>query len=82
MKPERRKTRQIHVGGIPIGGDAPIVVLQHPETLRRRDGYADMQATLRAVLAAGRRLVLDADGLLDIDDLPDDVVPTADGETE
>ena len=39
-------------------GDAPIVVLQHPETLRRRDGYADMLATLRAVLAAGRRTIV------------------------
>ena len=39
-------------------GEAPIVVLQHPETLRRRDGYADMHATLRAVLAAGRRTIV------------------------
>lgn len=33
---------------------APIVVLQHSETVRLRDNYADMQATLRAVLATGR----------------------------
>jgi len=29
-----------------------------------------------------RMLVLDADGLLDVDDLPDDIVPTADGDGE
>jgi len=29
-----------------------------------------------------RMLVLDADGLLDIDDLPDDIMPTADGDAE
>ena len=36
MKPKRRKTRQIHVGGIPIGGDAPIVV-QSMTTTDTRD---------------------------------------------
>ena len=41
MKPERRKTRQIHVGGIPIGGDAPIVVQSMTTTDTR-----DIQGTI------------------------------------
>jgi GDP/UDP-N,N'-diacetylbacillosamine 2-epimerase (hydrolysing) len=39
---------------IPVG-QAPIVVLLHPETTRVRDGYTDMRAVLDAVLAEGRR---------------------------
>lgn len=31
----------------------PILILQHPETTRRRNHYADMRATLDAVLARG-----------------------------
>ncbi len=41
MKPTRRKTRQIHVGGIPIGGDAPIVVQSMTTTDTR-----DVQGTI------------------------------------
>lgn len=35
--------------------EAPVVVLLHPETTHRRDGYADMCNVLEAVLAEGRR---------------------------
>ena len=39
-----------------VGTDErPIIVLQHPETIRRRDHGADMRATLEAVLARGQR---------------------------
>ncbi|HIO69632.1 MAG TPA: flavodoxin-dependent (E)-4-hydroxy-3-methylbut-2-enyl-diphosphate synthase [Nitrospirales bacterium] len=44
MKPERRKTRQIHVGGIPIGGDAPIVVQSMTTTDTR-----DIQGTIEQI---------------------------------
>ncbi len=36
----------------------PILVLQHPETIRKRDNYADMRATLEAVLALKRRTLI------------------------
>lgn len=39
-------------------GDKPIVILQHPETTRNRDNYADMQGTLDAVLERGRRTIV------------------------
>lgn len=39
-------------------GDRPIVVLQHPETTRRRDHYTDMRAILDAVLERGRRTII------------------------
>ncbi|MCH8275772.1 MAG: UDP-N-acetylglucosamine 2-epimerase (hydrolyzing), partial [Armatimonadetes bacterium] len=39
-------------------GERPIIVLQHPETTRERDSYADMRATLEAVLALGRRTII------------------------
>ncbi len=44
MKPERRKTRQIHVGGIPIGGDAPIVVQSMTTT-----NTCDIQSTIEQI---------------------------------
>ena len=44
MKPKRRKTRQIHVGGIPIGGDAPIVVQSMTTTDTR-----DTQGTIEQI---------------------------------
>ena len=44
MKPKRRKTRQIHVGGIPIGGDAPIVVQSMTTTDTR-----DVQGTIEQI---------------------------------
>lgn len=40
------------------GGEKPIVVLQHPETTRRRDHYADMRNILEAVLERGRRTII------------------------
>lgn len=36
-------------------GERPLIVLLHPETIRTRDGYADMRAVLDAVLAERRR---------------------------
>lgn len=39
-------------------GERPIVVLQHPETTRRRDHYADMRAILEATLDLGRRTII------------------------
>lgn len=39
-------------------GERPIVVLQHPETTRRRDHYADMRALLEAVLERGHRTII------------------------
>lgn len=36
-------------------GEAPIVVLLHPETTHVRDGYADMHTLMATVLAEGRR---------------------------
>lgn len=39
-------------------GERPIVVLQHPETTRRRDHYADMRALLEAVLECRRRTII------------------------
>ncbi len=44
MKPVRRKTRQIHVGGIPIGGDAPIIVQSMTTTDTR-----DIQGTIEQI---------------------------------
>ena len=39
-------------------GEPPIVVLQHPETTRARDNYADMKTTLAAVLERRRRTIV------------------------
>lgn len=39
-------------------GERPIIVLQHPETTRQRDGYRDMCDTLDAVLEVGRRTIM------------------------
>lgn len=39
-------------------GERPLIVLQHPETTRRRDNYLDMQVTLNAVLARKRRTLI------------------------
>lgn len=41
-----------------VPGGAPLIVLQHPETTRKRDHYADMKATLDAVLAQRRRTII------------------------
>jgi GDP/UDP-N,N'-diacetylbacillosamine 2-epimerase (hydrolysing) len=38
--------------------ERPIIVLQHPETTRVRDHYADMKAILDPVLARGRRTLI------------------------
>ena len=38
--------------------ERPIIVLQHPETTRRRDHYTDMRAILAAVLERGRRTII------------------------
>lgn len=40
------------------GAEMPIIVLQHPETTRRRDHYADMRGLLDAVLGCGRRTII------------------------
>lgn len=39
-------------------GESPIVILQHPETTRRRDHYADMRAILEAVLERQCRTII------------------------
>jgi len=39
-------------------GERPMLVLQHPETTRPRDHFADMRGTLAAVLARGRRTIV------------------------
>jgi UDP-N-acetylglucosamine 2-epimerase (non-hydrolysing)/GDP/UDP-N,N'-diacetylbacillosamine 2-epimerase (hydrolysing) len=39
-------------------GEKPIVVLQHPETTRERDNFADMRGTLDAALECGRRTIV------------------------
>ncbi|MBU3029873.1 flavodoxin-dependent (E)-4-hydroxy-3-methylbut-2-enyl-diphosphate synthase [Paracoccus marinaquae] len=44
---ERRKSRQIMVGSVPVGGDAPISV----QTMTNSDGH-DVRATLDQVIAA------------------------------
>ena len=44
---ERRKSRQIHVGNVPVGGDAPIAVQTMTNTLT-----TDAKATIEQVLAA------------------------------
>lgn len=44
---ERRKSRQIHVGNVPVGGDAPIAV----QTMTNTDS-SDVKATLGQVMAA------------------------------
>ncbi|MGB0960022.1 MAG: flavodoxin-dependent (E)-4-hydroxy-3-methylbut-2-enyl-diphosphate synthase [Halocynthiibacter sp.] len=44
---ERRKSRQIHVGNVPIGGDAPIAV----QTMTNTDS-SDVKATLDQILRA------------------------------
>ncbi len=41
---ERRKSRQIHVGSVPVGGDAPIAVQSMTNTLT-----SDAQATIRQI---------------------------------
>ena len=44
---ERRKSRQIFVGNVPVGGDAPITV----QTMTNTDS-GDVKATLAQVIAA------------------------------
>jgi UDP-N-acetylglucosamine 2-epimerase (non-hydrolysing)/GDP/UDP-N,N'-diacetylbacillosamine 2-epimerase (hydrolysing) len=39
-------------------GERPIIVLQHPETVRMRDAAADMDMILEAVLARGQRTIV------------------------
>ncbi len=51
----RRKTRQIHVGDVPIGGDAPIAV-QSMTTTQTADVAATL-AQIRALAAAGADVV-------------------------
>ena len=46
---QRRKSRQIHVGAVPIGGDAPIAVQTMTNTLTH-----DVEATVAQILAAER----------------------------
>jgi (E)-4-hydroxy-3-methylbut-2-enyl-diphosphate synthase len=46
---ERRRSRQIHVGNVPIGGDAPIAVQSMTNTLT-----TDVRATVEQVLALER----------------------------
>src|SRR5437660_2859792 len=46
MTVERRKTRQIHVGAVPVGGDAPITVQSMTITKT-----ADVEATLQQIYA-------------------------------
>ena len=51
----RRKSRQIHVGSVPVGGDAPITVQSMTNTLT-----SDVQATIaqvRALEVAGADLL-------------------------
>lgn len=55
MKIERRKTRQIRVGGVPIGGDAPIVV-QSMTTTDTRDVDATV-AQIQRLEEAGCEIV-------------------------
>lgn len=55
MKIKRRKTRQIHVGGVPIGGDAPIVV-QSMTTTDTRDISATL-SEIKRLEAAGCEIV-------------------------
>ena len=43
---QRRKSRQIHVGAVPVGGDAPITVQSMTNTLT-----SDIQGTIRQVKA-------------------------------
>ena len=52
---ERRKSRQIHVGNVPVGGDAPITVQSMTNTLTH-----DVKATIeqiRAMEVAGADIV-------------------------
>ena len=44
---ERRKSRQIHVGNVPVGGDAPIAVQTMTNTLT-----TDIKGTIAQVQAA------------------------------
>ncbi|HEY5207921.1 MAG TPA: flavodoxin-dependent (E)-4-hydroxy-3-methylbut-2-enyl-diphosphate synthase [Stellaceae bacterium] len=44
---QRRKSRQIHVGSVPVGGDAPITVQTMTNTLTH-----DVEATVAQILAA------------------------------
>ena len=46
---ERKKTRQIHVGPVAVGGDAPVVVQSMTST-----PTGDEKATLRPDRAPGR----------------------------
>lgn len=39
-------------------GEKPIIILQHPETTRRRDHYGDMHTILDAVLERGTRTII------------------------
>ena len=41
---ERRKSRQIHVGSVPVGGDAPITVQSMTNTIT-----GDAEATIRQI---------------------------------
>ena len=43
---DRRKSRMIHVGSVPVGGDAPIAVQTMTNTLTH-----DVRATMEQVLA-------------------------------
>ena len=47
---ERRKSRRIMVGNVPVGGDAPISV----QTMTNTDS-SDVRATLAQVVAAAER---------------------------
>ena len=46
----RRKSRQIHVGSVPVGGDAPITVQSMTNTLTH-----DVKATVEQIQASGAR---------------------------
>ena len=45
---QRRKSRQIHVGKVPVGGDAPITVQSMTNTLT-----TDVEATVEQIQALG-----------------------------
>jgi hypothetical protein len=52
---QRRKSRQIHVGPVPIGGDAPIAVQTMTNTLTTRDAKAATIVQIQALRRCGRR---------------------------
>ena len=61
---ERRKSRQIHVGRVPVGGDAPITVQTMTNTLTS-DPAATITQVRRAELAGGHAvyaLPIEGDG--------------------